>query len=165
MAWFSWADIAHNKNTDKYQNQLVVLKHIYKNYGGELVLSPGDIASYGGISYEFMKEKLNLGNITNQKAVYKSHLNCFQSSKELFREAGYDNLLVTVGDHELGDNSGFRPNEPHSKVDTFLQAREAFGDGFNRNKDNEFTFDQHWFNETKSRPVETDYANTSFAYV
>jgi len=165
-AWFSWEGVEQNKKRKLYQDQLTVLKHINEKYGGELVLSPGDIASYGGLSYDFIKDKLGLGNISNQEAVYTSHLNCFQTAKELFREAGYGTLLATVGDHELGDNAGFKPNSHHSKMDTIVQSRESFGDGFNKDNEKAFLFDQQWFfGDVESRPMGTDFEHTSFAYV
>jgi len=173
MAAFSWNGIAINKGKKIYQDQANVLRYIHDNYGGELVLTPGDIASFGGTRLSRIIEKLGLGDISDQEAVLTAGMNCYNTAKELFREAGYWILLATIGDHEIGGNDSFFVDRPgFTKVHTIPQARQAFGNAFNRNHNNDFfLFDyQPWFGGDKSddvtsRPLSTKYENTTFAYV
>jgi len=185
MTWFSWSNYTVNKNMKSYSDNLEVIEHIYQNYGGELVVSPGDIVSYGSIkTISRLKELLKLEDedISDEDAVYLAGLNAYSTTRKLFKEAGYDILLATIGDHELGGNEGFFV-KPESKLPTIPKARQAFGDGFYRNGDSgefEFEFDnQLWFADddststgvgdgdgaVKPRPLGTIYENTSYAYV
>ena len=164
MTWFSWADPSQSRGNKAYNEQLNVLTHIHETYGGELVFMPGDAVSYGNLSLDKIVRLLG-GDLSQGEAVYRAGVNCYNITRELFKDSGYDTLLATVGDHELGGNEGFRVT-PRSKINTIPQARQAFGDGFNRNHDNEFIFDQPWFDgDVASRPLGTPYENTTFAYV
>lgn len=173
MASFAWNRIDVNKQNKSYQDQANVLRHIYNNYGGELVITPGDIASFGSTRLSRIIEKLGLGDISDQEAVFTAGMNCYNTAKELFREAGYWILLATIGDHEIGGNDSFFVDRPgFTKVHTIPQARKAFGNAFNRNDNNNvFSFDyQPWFRDDNSddvlsRPLGTKYENTTFAYV
>ena len=165
MTWFSWADPAQNRGNKAYNEQVNVLTHIHEKYGGELVFMPGDAVSYGNLSLDKIIKLLG-GDLSQGEAVYRAGVNCYNTTRELFKDSGYDTLLATVGDHELGGNEGFRVSPSRSKMHTIPQARQAFGDGFNRNHDNGFVFDQPWFDgDIASRPLGTPYENTTFAYV
>jgi hypothetical protein len=85
-----------------------ILKNIKNNYGvGEFVVMPGDSASYGGMSNAKIASKLG-GNLPHYDAIYQAGVNCHSGTKALFNSAGFDALLPTVGDHELGGNKGFQ---------------------------------------------------------
>eukprot|EP01083_Nonionella_stella_P078386 214505_1 len=96
-------------------------------------------------------------------------MKCYKTAKELFRQAGYSILLATIGDHEIGGNDSFFVDRPSlTKSHTIPQARQAFGNAFNRIHNNDvFSFDyQLWFGDgVTSRPLNTKYENTTFAYV
>jgi hypothetical protein len=95
-----------NKNGENaYADTLGVLKHINKNYGGELVVMPGD--TNNGKWHEDkvrnrLEKKLEVTEMTTNEAIAIAGENCYSTSKRLFSEAGYDKILLTVGDHELG---------------------------------------------------------------
>ena len=161
---FSWGDLKHNKNTEHWTEQLRVLNHINENWGGDLVVLPGDVASYGGVRLEDLMDDLG-GDLSPEDAVYQAGRNCFNGTREIFKHAGYDTLIATVGDHEIGGNEGFRPFGKKSKLHTLPNARLAFGDGFNRNSEDEFLFQQPLFGNIPSRPLGTPYENTTFAHV
>jgi len=165
MGWFSWKKSYLNRFEENYQKQLAVVRHIKQNYGGELVAMPGDAASYGPLSLTKIIELVG-GNHSPSTAVYIAGFNAFTTARAIFKDAGYDTILATVGDHELGGNEGFKHNGmKDTKLGTIPSARQAFGDGFNRDTDNKFLFDQPWFDDVGSRPLGTIYENTSFAYI
>lgn len=169
MASYSWANTTENRDLDSYKDKLRVLTHINDNYGGEFVALPGDIASYGPLSLDTIVRRIG-GDLPVEEAVYKAGRNCFNTTRQLFRDAGYSTLLATIGDHDIGGNEGFRVDYPVSKLRTIPQARLAFGDGFNRDDDGGFLFEiQRWFDNkdvgVTSRPLGTPYENTTFAYV
>jgi hypothetical protein len=63
-------------------------------------MMPGDSNYYGGISYDKFVEQL--AEIFLQRMLYITDLQSHKRTTELFREAGYEVILPTVGDHELG---------------------------------------------------------------
>jgi len=83
--------------------------------------------------------------------------------RKLFSTASYDTLLATVGDHEIGGNSGFVVSGPRSKLSTVPAYRKAFGDGYNRDDGGLFLFNQ-LIGNVSPRPLGTTYEDTSFAY-
>ena len=79
-----------------------ILSNIKQNYnGGEVVLMPGDGVSYGGQENTDIAENLG-GDLPKAEAVYQASRNCHQRTRDLFRSAGFDHVLPTVGDHEIG---------------------------------------------------------------
>eukprot|EP00554_Chaetoceros_debilis_P001937 CAMPEP_0194096130 /NCGR_PEP_ID=MMETSP0149-20130528/57183_1 /TAXON_ID=122233 /ORGANISM="Chaetoceros debilis, Strain MM31A-1" /LENGTH=1139 /DNA_ID=CAMNT_0038782097 /DNA_START=91 /DNA_END=3507 /DNA_ORIENTATION=+ len=164
MTAFSYGNLTHNQETNAWNEQLRVLSQINNDYGGELVVLPGDVSSYGGVELEDLIEDLG-GNLSPEEAVYQAGRNCFNGTREIFQHAGYDTVIASVGDHEIGGNEGFRPFGKKSKLHTLPNARLAFGDGFNRDGEGEFIFHQPLFGNIPSRPFGTPYTNTSFAHV
>jgi len=162
---FSWYNLEDNKKKARWKDLTMVLTHIKENYGGaDLVILPGDQVSYGDKPLEYFTNTIG-GNLSQEEAVYKSLLNSSIATRSLFQEVGYDTVLATVGDHEIGGNRGFSHiGLPRSKLLTHPSHRQGFADGFNRNEENEFIFDQS-FGEVLSRPMGTRYENTTFAYV
>ena len=92
-------------------------------------MMPGDSNSYGGMSNQQIVDKLGISVITKEESIYEAGLNCYKSVRKLFSTAGYDTLLATVGDHEIGGNGGFRVSGPKSKLSTVPEYRKAFADG------------------------------------
>jgi len=68
-------------------------------------------------------------NLTVQQRVLRAGKNCYGTMRKLFIEAGYEQILMTVGDHELGGNS-WRPNS--TKVNSLDEYRQGFAEGFNK---------------------------------
>jgi len=78
--------------------------------------------------------------------------------RKLFIEAGYEQILMTVGDHELGGNS-WRPNS--TKVNSLDEYRQGFAEGFNKiPKTGVFRFRKP-IGLAPSRPINTPFQETS----
>lgn len=77
------------------------LENIYDLYGGDLIVMPGDTNDGRWYRPEWIN-KYFPGHST-QDAVYKAGINCYGTIKNLFSSAGYEKILVAVGDHELGE--------------------------------------------------------------
>ena len=89
-----------DKKTE-WSEKLAVLRSINASHGGDMVLLPGDVNSYGNLETKDFANKLGLPEDT---AVYEGAFNCYSNVRKLFKEAGYNKVLATVGDHELGGN-------------------------------------------------------------
>ena len=142
-----------------------ILKNIKENYGrGEFVVMPGDGASYGGMSNEKIAAKLG-GDFSSYDAVYQSGVKCHTSTKALFHAAGFDTLLPTVGDHELGGNGGFRAGGRKSKLETVPAYRQAYADGFFREgqQSGDYLFSDA-IAGAPPRPIGTPFEGSSYAY-
>lgn len=164
-----FAPFSFGVNTTEYietwNSSLNVLKSIKSDYGGDLILMSGDSASYGKMSN--MEIFNNLGPTPETEindAIYHAGFNCYRTQKELFLQSGWNTILAALGDHEIGGNQGFRMSGNNSKYITIPSYRRAFGDGFNKDDDNEFLF-PHTIGEVNSRPIGTTYEDTSFAYI
>jgi len=86
---------------DLFLYQKNTLEHIYALYGGDLIVMPGD--TNGGRWYRQDWIKKHFPGHSTQDAVYKAGINCYGTIKNLFSSAGYEKILVAVGDHELGE--------------------------------------------------------------
>lgn len=146
-------DASFSKNSGKYR----VLKSIKQNYGGELVLLPGD--SNSGKWYE--EEFLDLLDVkTSEEAVLKAGKNCYQSMIFMFKKAGYSTLLMALADHEIGDNPWGKED---LKTKLLPQYRQIFAESFNKNKAGSFLYTEPIGNAA-SRPLGTIFEETSYAY-
>lgn len=83
-----------------FQLQKDALEHIRDLYGGDLIMIPGDTNSGRWHRQEWVNEHFPGDSI--QDAVYNAGINCYGTIKNLFSSAGYEKLLVSIGDHELG---------------------------------------------------------------
>jgi hypothetical protein len=146
-----------------WTESLRILKAMKEDYGGDLVLISGDSAQYGNLSLGDIQAMTGIAEAG--QAVYTAGVTCYRMIRELFKAAGFDELLVAVGDHELGGNKGFflgaKGNK--SKVLTVPASRKAFADGYNKNENESFLFNDAIGNVT-SRPLGTTFEDTSFAY-
>ena len=86
---------------DLFHRQKKALEHIDDLYGGDLILLPGDTNT--GKWYRAEHINKYFPGSSAQDAVYKSGINCYGTIKNLFSSAGYEKILVAVGDHELGE--------------------------------------------------------------
>ena len=135
------------------------LKMLKAQYGGELVMLPGDSNGGHWDTEQFIKS-FN-PKLTPAESILQAGELCYTGMVGAFKEAGYSRLLMAVGDHELGDNPW-----PAGAAVSRHQAefRQAFASVFNINPDNgEFIYDKP-IGEAASRPLGTKYETTSYAY-
>lgn len=152
-----------NETHPWYQNSfarhLASVKFIKEFYGGELALIPGDTNGGKWSSPSFARDQLGNASLSPQEAVLIASRGCYGTLRKIFKEGGYDKLLVAVGDHELGGN-GWMPGSPkNSALDAF---REGFQLELNRDEDRNFLYDEPIGNAL-SRPLGTPFENTSYA--
>ncbi len=148
---------------DKYPEGIATvadgLKMLKEDYGGELVMLPGD----SNVGHWDTKQFIKSFNpkLTPAESILQAGELCYSGMVDAFKEAGYSKLLMAVGDHELGDN----PWPPGTAVSECQpQFREAFARVFNMNPDNgQFVYDKP-IGQAPSRPLGTKYETTSFAY-
>jgi hypothetical protein len=144
-----------------WRNSLKTLTHIKEKYGaGDIVLLPGDMLSFGGLSNEVIATLLRQ-NLSIPESIYTASKNCYRTTKELFQRAGYGTVLAAVGDHELGGNNGFRVNK---KLSTIPSYRQGFVSGWNRNQTTGEPIFHDLIMDTPSRPLGTPYEGSSYAY-
>ncbi len=144
---------------DAIAEDVATVKMLKKNYGGELILMPGDSNGGHWDAQGFIKN--NFPGATPEEAILKAGHLCYSGMIQSFREGGYSKLLMAVGDHELGDN----PWPAGSAVARCQpQFREAFAKEFNMNPDGgRFLYDKP-IGKAAARPLGTPYENTSYAY-
>lgn len=124
-----------------WDSSMEVLSHIKEQYGGELVMMPGDSVSYGQLPNDDIKEKLNATyEMSMNEAIYTAGYNCYTTVRQLYSAVGYDIILAAVGDHELGGNKGFRTGKRVSKISTISSYRQAVADGYNKDPDLNFLY-------------------------
>jgi hypothetical protein len=138
---------------------VATVQMLKKNYGGELILLPGDNNGGHWDTPAFIKN--NYPGETAEEAVLQAGHYCYGGMIDAFREGGYSKLLMAVGDHEMGDN----PWPAGSAVSRCQpQFREAFAKEFNINLDGgRFLYEQP-IGKAASRPLGTPYQDTSYAY-
>ena len=126
-------------NSDLYKDQTSLLSNIHDNYGGDLVILPGD-TQQGNWNVHSWIEK-NFPGLSAKEAVYKGGMNCYSTVKSLFADSGYDKILVAIGDHELGDNY-WAPND--SKTRSIPEFRKSFTDALYKNAtDGTYIFEKY----------------------
>jgi Concanavalin A-like lectin/glucanases superfamily len=148
---------------DKYPEGIATvadgLKMLKANYGGELVMLPGDSNVGHWDTKQFIKSFKP--GLTPADSILQAGELCYTGMVEAFNEAGYSKLLMAIGDHEVGDN----PWPPGTAVSKHqAEFREAFANVFNINPDGgQFIYDEP-IGEAASRPLGTKYEATSYAY-
>lgn len=83
-----------------YNLQKDGLLNIREEFGGDLIVMPGDTNS-GNWNIQSWVDN-NFPGHSIQDAVYKAGINCYSTVRNLFTEAGYEKILISIGDHELG---------------------------------------------------------------
>jgi hypothetical protein len=135
------------------------LRMLRANYGGELVMLPGDSNKGHWDTPQFIKQFRP--GLTPAESILQAGELCYSGMVDAFKEAGYTRLLMAVGDHELGDNP-WPPGTAVSKCQP--QFRKAFASVFNVNPENgRFIYDRP-IGKAASRPLGTPYESTSYAY-
>jgi hypothetical protein len=141
------------------EQMLADLKMLNKNYGGELILMPGDSNRGHWDTPQFIKS-FNPG-LTPAEAILQAGDLCYTGMTDAFREAGYPIILMAVGDHEVGDNPWPVGNAVSAHQAEF---RQTFAKGFNVDPDGgHFKYDKS-IGDASSRPLGTTYEETSYAY-
>uniref|UniRef100_A0A7S3QJ37 Laminin G domain-containing protein n=1 Tax=Chaetoceros debilis TaxID=122233 RepID=A0A7S3QJ37_9STRA len=147
-----------DRDSEDYKVRLDTLSHIKRTYGGELVVMPGDVATGKWHRPDYINKYFP--GMTNAEAVLKAGNNCFGTIRSLFTDAGYEKVLVAVGDHELGDNYWISGDH---KTKSLPQFREAFSNAFNSNQAGSFKYEE-MIGSVNARPIGTIYESTSFAH-
>jgi hypothetical protein len=137
---------------------VAAVKMLKDNYGGDLMLLPGDSNTGHWDESGFIKS--NFPGATPAESILKAGKLCYEGMIDSFRKGGYSKLIMAVGDHEMGDN----PWPPGAAVSRCQpQFREAFSKAFNTDPDGGgFLYDQP-VGKAASRPLGTKYENTSYA--
>lgn len=141
------------------EQNLAALRMLKDNYGGDLILMPGDACRGHWDTPQFIRS-FN-PTLTPAEAILQAGDLCHTGMVDAFKEAGYSTLLMAVGDHEVGDNPW-----PVGTAVSKHQAefREAFAKVFNITPDGgQFNYDKP-IGAAASRPLGTKYEETSYAY-
>jgi hypothetical protein len=156
---FASKNETHPWYQSSFAKHLANVKRIKKFYGGELVLIPGDTNGGKWFTPSFARDKLGNASLTPEEAVSIASHGCYGTLRKIFVEGGYDQILVAVGDHELGGN-GWMPGS--SKKSALNAFREGFQLELNSDGDGNFLYSKPIGN-MPSRPFGTSHENTSFA--
>jgi len=148
-----------NRFSERTDSNVDNLKMLKANYGGELVMLPGDCNGGHWDDKDFVA-RFNPG-LTPAEAILQAGELCYTGMVDAFNKAGYSKLVMAVGDHEMGDNP-WPAGTAVSKCQP--QFREAFANVFNVNPDSgRFIYDKP-IGKAASRPLGTKYETTSYAY-
>ena len=175
MSAFSYIDDpADAQNTNKWSDLSAILQNIKDTYGGEVIVMPGDMVSYGGQRTEKIKANYGRPDLTDNEVIYQITRNAARNARYLFDQSGWNDipLLACMGDHELGGNEGFFTGG-NSKIPTIPDYRRGFKEGyiFKDGGKSALSSNPYWYGttvvnlSTPSSPVGTPYEGTSFAYV
>ena len=141
-----------------WQKHLETIRYIKQTLGGDLVLFPGDTQTGKWDTEEFINSFDP--SLEPEESVLTAGKNCYRTIRNLFEEGGYPDVLIAIGDHELGGNAW----SPSSiKVRSLPQFRQGFIDEFNKDMDGNFRFRESIGNAS-ARPLGTTFQETSFAY-
>lgn len=145
--------------TEAIAEDVATVRLLKENYGGELILLPGDSGRGRWHRRRFLQQ--NFPGSMPEEAILKAGHLCYSGMIEAFKKGGYGTLLMAVGDHELGDN----PWPARSAAARCQpQYREAFAREFNMEADGlSFRYPQP-IGEAPSRPLGTQHESTSYAY-
>jgi len=148
------------QGTEVYDRALNQFKYINENFGGEVLIIPGDTQGGKWFTDEFI-QRLNPELHGNpHAAVLQAGDNCYKTITQMLTEAGYARVLMAVGDHELGDNLW---KDGATKTQVVPQFRQALANAFNKDSEGDFLFPDS-IGAVDSRPLGTIFEDTSFAY-
>ena len=154
-------------NTDAREERIAEQREgfidMYQKHGGELITIPGDIVSGHWYHKKYLtkfKKVSGFEHFTTSEVVSESCKRSFSGVKQIIHEAGYKDLLIAVGDHEIGDNPWGKNSEVVKHIPTF---RKGFANAFTMDKNGQSRFTKKIGNASP-RPVGTKYEHTSNAY-
>jgi len=136
-----------------------LIRHMYETYKGDLIVIPGDTTGGKWDTKEFAE--IYKPELTVKERILEAARNCHGTMKDVFTQAGYDKILMAIGDHEYGGN---RWNDGSDKVKNLAEFRQGFAESYNVNP----ITGQYFFNDPigkePCRPVDTSFDDTSYAY-
>ena len=119
-----------NRSSGRADPNVASLKMLRENYGGELVMLPGD-SNRGHWDTKQFIQRFN-PQLTPEQSILQAGELCDRGMVGAFQEAGDSRLLMAVGDHGVGDN----PWPPGTAVSKHqAEFREAFANVFNLDPD------------------------------
>ena len=136
---------------------IATIRMLNQNYGGELIVMPGDCNAGHWDRPEFINEYFP--GSTPEAAILRAGQLCYSGLIDSFKKGGYSKLLIAIGDHELGGDP-WRAGSAVARCQP--QFRKAFADEINRNADGMFLYEKR-IGKAVSRPLGTPYAETSYA--
>ncbi|WP_019028904.1 LamG domain-containing protein [Colwellia piezophila] len=138
---------------------IATLKWMKQKHGGDLIILPGDSNGGHWDTPKFIK-KFNK-KLTAKQSILQAGELCYAGMIDTFERGGYSNLLMAVGDHEVGDN----PWPVGSDVSKYqAEFRESFAKAFNYSTNGStFKYTQK-IGSANARPLGTIYEDTSYAY-
>ncbi len=103
----SFASKVDNEADIAYTSFREVFRKIKNTYGGDLIMLPGDTQTghwYKAGYRKYLKNMLGFSHVPNVvPSIRISGQNCYRAIKKIFEESGYDTVLATIGDHEIGE--------------------------------------------------------------
>ena len=124
----------------------------------EVVLIAGDMG--GGRWVTSSLKNVMKPSETLEQAIYRLGEKTYCNHRRNFLEAGMQNLLVCVGDHDVGDND-WPPGSERSQ--TVPWHRKIYGQCYNTGAQGQWLWDEK-IGDAPARPLGTKYENTSFAH-
>jgi len=147
------------KDSAYWSEKYDLIRHMYETYKGDLIVIPGDTTGGKWDTKEFAE--IYKPELTVKERILEAARNCHGTMKDVFAQAGYDKILMAIGDHEYGGN---RWNENSDKVKSLAEFRKGFAESYNMVPiTGEYIFNEPIGREP-CRPVGTDFEDTSYAY-
>lgn len=153
-------DAERQKRIEEQRKEFLAM---YNQYGGDLITIPGDIVGGHWYRKNYLKKFRSQPEYTNYSTtdvILESCDRSYRGLREIIFDAGYKNLLIAVGDHEIGDNPWQLGTKVVEHITTF---REGFAKVFTKNEDGSSRFTKKIGNAL-ARPVGTPYEHTSNAF-
>ena len=127
---------AWNTNFDSYEafrkNKIAELSakfnHVYETHNAELFVSPGDCNSarwdsrWGTKFRENFRSVPEYANLSNGEIILEASKLCYTALNEIIYSSGYNEFLMAVGDHEIGDNPWPLGSETPTSLPFFRQG-------------------------------------------
>ena len=143
-------------------DQTELFKQMKERHGGELIILPGDCNGGHWYRNKYLKQFRSFTDYaeydTRQVIIESSRL-CYQGLWDIVHNGGYENFLMAVGDHELGDNPWNKGSEVVNHIETF---RQGFANTFTLDKNGKSRFNSK-IGSALPHPVGTIYEHTSNA--
>lgn len=160
-----WGKAPEGYSTPREQriaDQTEFFRQMKERYGGELITMPGDCNGGHWYRENYLKQFRShpgYAGYDTKRVILESSKLCYQGMLDIVHNGGYDNFLMAVGDHELGDNPWGKGSEVAKHIATF---RQGFANAFTLDKNGQPRFTEKIGNALP-RPVGTIYEHTSNA--
>lgn len=146
----------------RIKEQTEQFKQMKERYGGELIVMPGDCNGGHWYRQKFLepfKAHPEFKDFNTQEVILEASRLCYEGLWEIVTEGGYENFLMAVGDHELGDNPWRKGSEVVKHIGNF---RQGFANTFTLDENGASRFTEK-IGSALPRPVGTKYEHTSNA--